>query len=188
VYDPRKELKRYTTTDLLEIVKNQPTRMVVITGGEPLLQGSRLVSLLFELLNAGYRIEIETNGTILPAWSKTSLGLELLEDIHFNVSPKLSNSGNDVLKRINPKAMDWFVANPNAVFKFVCLNEKDLKEIEAYQYDFEIPSSRIYVMPEGRSNSEIQNHLGLLASSVLRKEWNLTTRLQVVLYGDRRGV
>ncbi|MDE4908621.1 radical SAM protein [Methanogenium marinum] len=39
-------------------------RYVIITGGEPLLQENDLKGLLTVLRDAGYRIEIETNGTI----------------------------------------------------------------------------------------------------------------------------
>ncbi len=39
-------------------------RYVCITGGEPLLQGAPLVSLVRELSSLGYSIDIETNGTL----------------------------------------------------------------------------------------------------------------------------
>ncbi|GAB7016884.1 7-carboxy-7-deazaguanine synthase QueE [Methanogenium cariaci] len=39
-------------------------RYVIITGGEPLLQKEELTGLLAALRDAGYRIEIETNGTL----------------------------------------------------------------------------------------------------------------------------
>lgn len=43
-----------------------PRKLVVITGGEPFRQN--LSKLLFELVGAGFTVQIETNGTIFPDW------------------------------------------------------------------------------------------------------------------------
>src|SRR5262249_22546121 len=59
------------------------TRLVVITGGEPLLQRRTLLPLVDPLAEAGRRIEVETNGTITP---QPALAAAVSA---FNVSPKL---------------------------------------------------------------------------------------------------
>jgi 7-carboxy-7-deazaguanine synthase len=43
-------------------------------------------------------------------------------------------------------------------------------------------------MPEGKDPNAINEHAQQLASEVIRYGWNLTTRLHVLLYGNRRGV
>ncbi len=49
---------------ILARVREMGGRYVCITGGEPLLQGLPLLSLVMDLFSAGYLIDIETNGTI----------------------------------------------------------------------------------------------------------------------------
>ena len=61
---------------------------IIITGGEPLLQQIALMEWI-QLLDRSLKIEIETNGTVLPT-------RELQERVYqWNVSPKLENSGEN---------------------------------------------------------------------------------------------
>lgn len=56
------EHREMTEEEILEAVGHYPSRHIVITGGEPLMQlNERLTSLLHEY---GYFIQIETNGTL----------------------------------------------------------------------------------------------------------------------------
>ena len=50
--------------EIVSAVSAGMPRYVIITGGEPLLQEEELIGLLATLRDAGYRIEIETNGTL----------------------------------------------------------------------------------------------------------------------------
>ena len=49
---------------ILGRVRELGGRYVCITGGEPLMQGPPLISLVQDLFSAGYAIDIETNGTL----------------------------------------------------------------------------------------------------------------------------
>lgn len=53
-----------SVTEIFTKVSGGMPRYVIITGGEPLLQEEELRELLIALRDAGYRIEIETNGTL----------------------------------------------------------------------------------------------------------------------------
>ncbi|WAI00284.1 7-carboxy-7-deazaguanine synthase QueE [Methanogenium organophilum] len=53
-----------TIREIVSAVSTGMPRYVIITGGEPLLQEEELKELLVALRDAGYRIEIETNGTL----------------------------------------------------------------------------------------------------------------------------
>jgi len=53
-----------TLADVLKRVKEEGIRLVEITGGEPLLQKDELVRLTTMLLDSGYHVLIETNGTL----------------------------------------------------------------------------------------------------------------------------
>ena len=59
---------------------------LVITGGEPLLQGAALARMVAML--EGVSVEIETNGTVAPHPALDPLVAQ------YNVSPKLAHSGN----------------------------------------------------------------------------------------------
>ena len=50
--------------EILNTISTIPGNRLCITGGEPLLQSEQLLPLLERLQKKGYRIEIETNGTI----------------------------------------------------------------------------------------------------------------------------
>ena len=84
--------------------------MVVITGGEPLLQQRELKPLVDALrVERGWRVEVETAGTIAPD----------LDVDQWNVSPKLANSGNPRDRRYKPDVLRAFEATGRAAFKFV---------------------------------------------------------------------
>jgi len=94
------------TDDVIQAVRKQPCKHLVITGGEPLLQQDALKELLEKL--KGYTAEIETNGSLPIKISR------LIEQI--NCSPKLKNSGNPAYPlRVKP-------ANKKALYKFIVQN------------------------------------------------------------------
>jgi organic radical activating enzyme len=82
---------------------------VVFTGGEPLLQQDEIAKTTSAL--DGFRIEIETNGTITPD------GTLATRVDQWNVSPKLASSGNAERARLRPAALGWFATSQRAFFK-----------------------------------------------------------------------
>lgn len=88
---------------------------VCITGGEPLFQANELESLIRALRDRGHRIEIETNGSILPpTWS------DLVDS--WCVDMKCPSSGMQ-----DKNQESWFNARPQDQIKFVVSDEKDLE-------------------------------------------------------------
>lgn len=51
-------------SDIMNEVAKYPTNRVLITGGEPLVQGNGLQTLVRELTSLGYEVSIETNGSL----------------------------------------------------------------------------------------------------------------------------
>jgi organic radical activating enzyme len=162
---------------LVREIISKPTKRVVITGGEPLIQQKRLASLVKYLPN--YQFEIETNGTIEPI-------LEL-ESCQFNVSPKLANSGNPLEKRYKPFALKRF-NELNTYFKFVVTSPKDLVEVELIVDTCDLDSEKIIIMPEGTTQEEIKEHALAVVEIVKEKGWRLVPRLQTMLWGKTRKV
>jgi 7-carboxy-7-deazaguanine synthase len=158
------------------------TRLVV-TGGEPLLQGPALARML-TLLKArtpAMHVEVETNGTVAPG-----LALDPLID-QYNVSPKLAHSGNPADLAQIPERLAIWAGDPRAWFKFVIATPDDLGEVLAIQHDHGIASSRIFLMPEGRDSKTLSARMSWLAEVCLQHGFNLSDRLHIHLYGDTRG-
>jgi 7-carboxy-7-deazaguanine synthase len=175
-YDPDVELHRVDSAGVVARIEAMDVPMVVVTGGEPLLQQAALLSLLPWLRPR--RIEVETAGTIVPR-------AELLGLVdQFNVSPKLANSGNPVERRYKADVLRAFVETGKAVFKFVVTRPEELDEVAA----FGLPDASVWIMPEGTSAERVREGLAALAESVIERGWNITTRLHVELWGNTRGV
>ena len=178
----REELTRRPVTDLVSEVAGHGTRLVVVTGGEPLLHQHQpgWEVLLRTLGLAGIEVEVETNGTIAPAGTTAWV-------TRFNVSPKLAHAGDDATARIRPAALHALVGTGRASFKFVCRSEADLREVQAMTDTIGIPARNVWIMPEGTRADVITARLRDLASPVKAAGFNLTTRLHVLAWGDQRG-
>ncbi|MFM5917354.1 MAG: 7-carboxy-7-deazaguanine synthase QueE [Novosphingobium sp.] len=152
---------------------------LVITGGEPLLQGAALARMV--ALLEGHAIEIETNGTVEPHPALDPLVSQ------YNVSPKLAHSGNAAdIALISLRISTW--ANESkAWFKFVISAPEDLAEVLALQAEHAIPGTRIQLMPEGTSSEVIRSRSLWLAPLALEHGLGFSDRLHIHLYGDTRG-
>ncbi|MGQ0776608.1 MAG: 7-carboxy-7-deazaguanine synthase QueE [Pseudonocardiales bacterium] len=181
-YDPHTDSRWACTDELVQWVHGQRfTDLVVITGGEPLLQQHGLVPLVEALAECGRRVEIETNCTRMPV-------PELIAAVtRFNVSPKLAAFGGGVSRerRIVPEALHVFAASGKAVFKFVACCIADLDEIAELEQEFQL--APVWVMPVGSTHDEVVAGLRALADPVLARGWNLTGRFHVLLWGAERG-
>jgi organic radical activating enzyme len=185
-YDPRLELKRLTPADVATQVREILPKggVVVITGGEPLLQQEGIFLLLDELWvpgGAAYSPEIETAGTIQP------FGEMEYEAIQWNVSPKLEHSRNEKELRYKPDVLRWFCESGDAIFKFVVQQESDLQEVERIAQECDLPDFRIWIMPEGVTADLVLLRMRTLSAAVLDRGWNLTSRLHTLIWDDARG-
>ena len=152
---------------------------LVITGGEPLLQAGRLAQLL-ELL-PDMRVEIETNGTVLPP-----ARLDVRVD-QYNVSPKLAHSGNPAALALIPAMLDHWANDPRAFLKFVVAAPADVAEVLALARTHAIPAARIFLMAEGTDSETLRARDKWLAPLCLTHGLRLSDRLHIHLYGDTRG-
>ncbi|WP_404480597.1 7-carboxy-7-deazaguanine synthase QueE [Novosphingobium sp. BL-52-GroH] len=159
-----------------------PDRLV-ITGGEPLLQGAALARMVAALnaVRPGMHIEIETNSTVAPHPALDAL-------VHqYNVSPKLAHSGNPAALALLPDRLAAWAAEPRAFFKFVVAEPADLDEVMALQQTYAIPGERLFLMPEGRSSDVVRRRSEWLAQFCAAEGLRFTDRLHIHLWGDTRG-
>ncbi|MGQ0431846.1 MAG: 7-carboxy-7-deazaguanine synthase QueE [Microthrixaceae bacterium] len=178
-FDPAVELRRTPVASVLAELVAMAPEIVVVTGGEPLLQQRHLAPLLAGCAAQGWPVEIETNGTIVP--EPAIVGL-----VHqWNVSPKLANSGIELGRRIRPDALAALRATGRAVFKFVVTHQDELAEVAELAETHRL--APIWIMPEGTDPTTVTERARQLAQPVLDRGWNLTPRLHVLLWGDERG-
>jgi organic radical activating enzyme len=152
---------------------------LVITGGEPLLQGAALARLA--ALLEGMSIEIETNGTVNPHPDLDPLVAQ------FNVSPKLDHSGNAHAIALIPERLSDWASEPKAYFKFVVSTPEDLTEVLTLRDAYAIPAERLFLMPEGTDSETLRARERWLAPLALEHGLRLSDRLHIHLYGDTRG-
>lgn len=157
---------------------------LILTGGEPLM--SVHTSLQIELVKAldCPFVEVETAGTV------HSVDLDPLVGL-YNVSPKLGNSGNSKRMRYNVFCLSFYaMLRDRADFKFVICDEKDIEEV---QIDFEgrfpfLTPDRIFLMPEASDRPTLSYRRDWLIDLCKKYGYRYCDRLQVQVYGDKRGV
>jgi len=168
----------YAEGDFLRLLKSKRLPLLVITGGEPLLQQRKLVQYLSkvppELLP---KLNVETNGTIPPSrdWSKF--------DTLFSVSPKLHTSSylnlksfrgfKKILKVVYNKEVD---DHTFAQFVFKCASQLGIASEED-----------IYVMPKSRTrDSYVEQGLSCF-EFCMKYGFRLGTREHLVLFDGVAG-
>ena len=175
-------------------------KRLVITGGEPLLQAGALAEMLAhldilaspreggDLPDGGSRlrgsapfVEIETNGTVAPP-----ARLDVRVD-QYNVSPKLSHSGNPADLALIPERLDAWASDPRAFLKFVIAAPEDVDEVLELQRRYRFRSERVFLMAEGTSTATQRERQAWLAPLCLEHGFRMSDRLHIHLYGDTRG-
>lgn len=170
---------RRTGADLAGWAESQPARLIVITGGEPLLQQQALAPLVTRLAGAGHRIEVETNGTIAPV-------PDIADGVtQFNVSPKLSGSGVPAARRIVSDALTALAGTGKGIFKFVISDPAELAEVRDLETRFGL--APVWIMPEGTSEKAVLAGMRALEQAARTRGWSLSSRLHILLWGDQRG-
>jgi len=159
---------------------------LVITGGEPLLQQDAIVIFIMYFIEfKGFVpfIEVETNGTIKP-----SDEMFTLVD-RFNVSAKLSNSGNPKPMRYKEDALEWHTNNNTSIFKFVTLDEEDTDEIfEDFINKFSIPKDKIWLMPGAYDREMLWKNGQTIAELCKKYGFKMTSRMHVEIWDKLTGV
>ena len=154
-------------------------KRLVITGGEPLLQAGALAEMLAHLPDIS--VEIETNGTVAPP-----ARLDVRVD-QYNVSPKLSHSGNPADLALIPERLDAWAADPRAFLKFVIASPEDVEEVLALQQRYRFTPERVFLMAEGTDSATQRERQVWLSDLCLKHGFRMSDRLHIHLYGDTRG-
>jgi 7-carboxy-7-deazaguanine synthase len=158
-------------------------RLLVLTGGEPLLQQCAAVDMLrdLQLRRPGLRCEVETNGTVGPS-------LELSRLVYrYVVSPKLAHSGVSGAARLKTETLRAFARHERSVLKIVAAGADDLAEAAAVADAGGFATHRVWIMPLGEDADGSVDTARALAEGVLAAGFNLTLRLHVLLWNGASG-
>ncbi len=189
-YDPTQEVVSLPCAEVRDRVlalARPPTpdaalriRTAVVTGGEPLAQQRELAPLLTALRAVGMRIEMETNGTLVP---------DAVADLvdQWNVSPKLGGSGNPRAAREVAAPLRWFAADERATFKFVVASPEDVAEANDLVARYGIPPDRVLLMPEASDPDTLAARSPWVVEECQRLGYRFGPRLHVALWGAARG-
>lgn len=177
--------------EIVAVVQREPTRFVVVTGGEPMV-AKGMPELLAQLREAGKHITIETAGTIAPQGVACDLA---------SISPKLAHSTPSEAKagkawaekherlRLQPEVLRAWCESYEYQLKFVVATEADVEEVQAVvkSIGVPVPPEKILLMPEGITQEALRARQVWLVEVCKRTGWRYSPRLHIDLFGNKRG-
>ncbi len=157
--------------------KTNPS-LVVVTGGEPLLQRAALEELVRMLYRLGYVVQVETNGTLEAPEPGSPLS-----QAFFVVSPK------DVPVKVPGAKTHWSWFDlarryGHVWFKFLAATREHVEEIMRYVEENGIPRRLVYLMPlteEGMSTEQVLELHKRVAREALEHGVNFSPRMHLLL-------
>jgi 7-carboxy-7-deazaguanine synthase len=173
-----------------EVQTHSAAKHVVLTGGEPMI-AKDMKELAAELKLLGYHLTIETAATVAPDGIACDLA---------SLSPKLLNSAPDGVKhaawrkkheatRWNPAVIRAWLDAYACQFKFVVARPEDVDELEGMLASLkrDILRHKIMLMPEGITAEVLRTRTAWLGELCKSRGYRYAPRLQIELYGNKRG-
>lgn len=182
-------------SEIINDYKKYGSRDIVITGGEPTIQLEELNALCSEIKNLNNKIfiTIETNGTFIGDF------IEYIDLV--SISPKLKSSvpydtefeKTHEQNRINIDVLKEYSENYNKglfdiQWKFVITGESDVNEVFELRDQIGFREKDIFLMPEGVTKKDLEHNRSMTMELCKKYNLNYTDRLQVLVWGDKRGV
>ena len=196
------EKGKFSFNDIIKIYdKNPQIKEMMLTGGSPTMHPALVNEITHFAKERGIIVTIETEGS---KFVETDYPLDLL-----SISPKFSNS-IPVLGAITPagkvvdermiKTHNRFRKNTDAIKKMIAFHkdyhfkpvwdgtDKNLKEIEEYRVELNIPKDKTYIMPAGDNRDTLIEMYPLVFEMVAEHGYNISGRDHIIAYDTDRGV
>lgn len=191
-WDGSEKGKRIDVVDLCREVQESPARILVLTGGEPLLhdKNEKLREVLRAVRAQGKAVEVETAGDHMP-----SVEFAKLVD-RWNLSPKLPHACGDKDTPISMAALRaWALTSmaERTVLKFVVRGadpaqlEEDLAFVDGVVDATDFARSSVWLMPEGQTLDEQLRSTQAVFDAAVRAGYNATPRAHILAWRDERG-
>jgi 7-carboxy-7-deazaguanine synthase len=176
-----------TADELIRNISEAKVGVVVVTGGEPMLQWKRqdFNQLITYCACTGTILQIETNGTILPDLDTPNVHL-----MTFTVSPKVKSAG---IEDSDVDYKKWIGLRLKTHWKFVVRTssdfETDLLEVEEIVVKYGLNRQVVWIMLEGTEHKK--QFLNMTPESidiiVQDHQFNYAARVHTLIWGDKRG-
>lgn len=213
-WKPEKPSVTYTDIDKLYKPADWCPNHTMITGGEPTMHKEFLIELINHIIymvrerDEEHTITIETAGTDMIDFKSIVRGVNIV----ISLSPKLqsstpvpgvilpftdkvlSQSEHDMHEknRTNIEAMKQLIDNADDYYLKPVINftteQQDLDELAELQEKLSVPNNKVWLMPAGVTNEQLSEVRKYLFDFCIQYQYNYTDRLQVITYGDKRGV
>ena len=176
----------YSVDKIVQTVQQWPSKFVVITGGEPMINPD-LPQLIQKLKASDKHITIETAGIAFVP--------DMLCDL-MSISPKLSNSTPDDPElaaihedsRLDIAVLRELIDNYDYQLKFVVDSQADLPEIQQTIEEIgNVDKRKIMLMPQAATRDELLAKSPMVADLCKHTGLAFSPRLQVLLWNNERG-
>lgn len=152
-------------------------QLIVLTGGEPLMQPDVVKDFCNHYTETPYKLQIETSG-------KVSVTEELAETMCAQAvvicSPKYLNGIWFTAPDFDASIIDYF--------KFVVRDINDILAILLFIAEYDIDHTRVYLMPEGASRAEQIQKMPFVVEQCVKHGFKMSPRLHVLIWDTKRGV
>ncbi|HEY2988675.1 MAG TPA: 7-carboxy-7-deazaguanine synthase QueE [Candidatus Binatia bacterium] len=170
--------------DIMAEAKRYGAKHAVITGGEPFL-AREIEGLTQALKRDAFHVTLETAATIFKP-----VACDLM-----SLSPKLAHSTPEGKfarmheeHRLDPPVIQQFLDRYDYQLKFVVEEKKDFAEIEEVLKKLtNVDRGRVLIMPQGRTPEELRERAPWIVELCKERGFSYTPRLQIELWGNRRG-
>ena len=173
---------------ILENVRRNFARHVVITGGEPMIMPD-IVELTEKIKELNQHVTVETAGTVFRP---------VLCDL-MSISPKLANStpyereegrwaDQHERTRYQPGVLKQLIESYEYQLKFVVEERSDIDEIQQIVEEIQADAERVLLMPQGTGWQVLNERAKWLVEICKNYKYRFCPRLHVEIWGDRRGV
>lgn len=172
----------YTVEDFTKEIQSKKNKydFIMITGGAP----SLYKEFLFEVISKNQDINFQIEDAGDSSWK----AFEKFDNVWFSFSPKIGAlQGSTNIK-------EW-KAFKDELKNYICKIvvdkyswETNIVDILEFKRRYDLKDSKIYLMPKGVGRAEIIDQSQFVVDKCFEYNFNFSTRLHILLYGNKRGV